>query len=143
MGRYAYSNTFPALLAALIVAVVVGCERDIDVMVAPTQIKVVKDVAGYGPKIKDGDLTTIEYRVTLPNGKEIINDDEFKFFVDSKRPTVIKGLNDSVLGMRVGGSRTIDCPPHLHWGRLGTGDGAVPANTNLLIHIKVLKLHNY
>ena len=141
MGRCAYSNFIFTLLAALTIAFVVGCENTVDAVIEPTPVKIVKETPGYGPKIKDGDLVTIRYQVALPNGKELINDDEFKFLVNSKRPTVIEGLNSSVLGMRVGGSRTVDCPPHLHWGRRGTGDGKVPANTNLLINIKVLELH--
>ncbi len=139
MGRCTYTNFVFTLLAAFSTAVVVvGCAREIDVVIEPTPARIVKEIKGYGPKIKDGDLATIEYRVTLPDGKEILNDDELKFFVNSKRPTVIQGLNDTVIGMRVGGSRTVNCPPRLHWVRQGYGDGAVPANTNLLIYVKVL-----
>lgn len=141
MGRCACINLIFAFLTALATAVVAGCDNNLNISVTATQIKIVKETPGYGPTIKDGDLTTIKYRVNLPDGKEILKDDEFKFYVDSKRPTVIEGINDSVIGMRVGGSRTIDCPPHLHWGRNGTGDGAIPANTNLLIYIKVLQRH--
>lgn len=138
MRRCAFISLFPALVAALLASAIVGCGREIDVVIKPTPVKVIKEIKGYGPKVVDGDLATIEYRVTLPDGKEILNDDEFKFFVNSERSTVIQGLNDTVIGMRVGGSRTINCPPRLHWGRQGYGDGAVPANTNLLIYVKVL-----
>ena len=65
---------------------------------------------------------------------------EFKFLVDTKRPSVIQGVNDAVIGMRLGGTRTIDCPPRLHWGRIGSGDGKIPPNTNLIIRIKLLAL---
>ena len=138
MRRYAFISLFPALVAALLASAIAGCGREIDVVIKPTPVKVIKETKGYGPKVVDGDLATIEYRVTLPDGKEILNDDEFKFYVNSERSTVIQGLNDTVIGMRVGGSRTINCPPRLHWGRQGYGDGAVPANTNLLIYVKVL-----
>lgn len=138
MRRYAFISLFPALVAALLASAIAGCGKEIDIVIKPTPVKVIKETKGYGPKVVDGDLATIEYRVTLPDGKEILNDDEFKFFVNSERSTVIQGLNDTVIGMRVGGSRTINCPPRLHWGRQGYGDGAVPANTNLLIYVKVL-----
>ena len=138
MRRCAFISLFPALVAALLASAIVGCGREIDVVIEPTPVKIIKETKGYGPKVVDGDLATIEYRVTLPDGKEILNDDEFKFFVNSERSTVIQGLNDTVIGMRVGGSRTINCPPRLHWGRQGYGDGAIPANTNLLIYVKVL-----
>lgn len=142
MGRHAFTNLFPAMVVALATAAVVGCGRDFDVVIEPTPVKIVKETKGFGPKVKDGDLATIEYRITLPDGKEILNDDEMKFFVNTERPSVIQGLNDSVIGMRVGGSRTFNCPPRLHWGRQGYGDGAIPANTNLLIYVKVLDVHN-
>ena len=138
MGRCAFNSLFPALVAAILTTAIVGCGRDIDIVIKPTPVKVLRETKGYGPKVADGDLATIEYRVTLPSGKEILNDDEMKFYVNTERSTVIQGLNDTVIGMRVGGSRTIDCPPRLLWGRQGYGDGAIPANTNLLIYVKVL-----
>jgi len=138
MRRCTYISLFPALVAALLASAIVGCGREIDVVIEPTPVRVIKETKGYGSMVADGDLATIEYRVTLPDGKEILKDDEMKFIVNSERPTVIQGLNDSVIGMRVGGSRTFKCPPRLHWGRQGYGDGAIPANTNLLIYVKVL-----
>ena len=138
MRRYTLISLFTALVAPFIASAIAGCGQEIEIVIKPTPVKIVKEKEGYGPIVVDGDLATIEYRVTLPDGKEILNDDEMNFYVNSERPTVIQGLNDSVIGMRVGGSRTIDCPPRLHWGRQGYGDGAIPANTNLLIYVKVL-----
>ncbi len=142
MGRFTFFNLVLTLIAAFSSALVVGCENKFDVVIEPTPSKIVKETPGYGPRIKNGDFATIQYRITLPDGKELMSDDEMKFLVNSERPTVIQGLNDSVLGMRVGGSRTVDCPPRLHWGRTGYGDGAIPPNTNLLIYIKVLDQNN-
>lgn len=142
MGRCPKANFIFALFTALAITFIFGCESNVDTVIEPTRVKIIKEIPGYGPKIVNGDLATIKYQVTLPNGKEILNDDEFKFMVNTKQPSVIEGLNSSVIGMRVGGSRTVDCPPHLHWGRRGSGDGdgAVPANTNILLHITILKL---
>ena len=117
-----------------------SCDNRVNVAIEPTPVKIVAEEAGRGRPVRHGDLTTISYRLMLPNGKELLHDPEFKFFVDTKQPTVIQGINDTVIGMRVGGTRTIDCPPRLHWGRLGSGDGKIPANTNLIIRIKLLAL---
>ncbi len=125
------------IVAALLLT---GCDNRVDVAVAPTPVKIVAEDAGLGRSVQHGDLATISYHVTLPNGKELLHDPEFKFHVDTKQPTVIQGINDTVLGMRVGGTRTIDCPPRLHWGRLGSGDGKIPPNTNLIIRIKLLEI---
>ncbi len=125
------------IVAALLLT---GCDNRVNVAIAPTPVKIVAEKAGRGRPVRHGDLTTISYRMMLPNGKELLHDSEFKFLVDTKQPTVIQGINDTVIGMRVGGTRTIDCPPRLHWGRLGSGDGAIPPNTNLIIRIKLLAL---
>ncbi len=125
------------IVAALLLT---GCDNRADVTIAPTLVKIVAEKAGHGRPVQQGDLATISYRLMLPNGKELLHDPEFKFLVDSKQPTVIQGINDTVIGMRVGGKRTIDCPPRLHWGRIGSGDGAIPPNTNLIIRIELLAL---
>ena len=125
------------IVAALLLT---GCDNRVNVAINPTPVKIVAEQVGRGRPVQHGDLATISYRLMLPNGKELLHDSEFKFLVDTKRPTVIQGINDTVIGMRIGGTRTIDCPPRLHWGRLGSGDGKIPANTNLIIRIKLLAL---
>ncbi len=125
------------IVAALLLT---GCDDRVNVTIEPTPVKIVAEDAGRGRPVQQGDLATISYRLILPNGKELLHDSKFKFLVDSKQPTVIQGINDTVIGMRVGGTRTIDCPPRLHWGRSGSGDGKIPPNTNLIVHIKLLAL---
>ncbi len=125
------------IVAALLLT---GCDNRVNVAIAPTPVKIVAEKAGRGRPVRHGDLTTISYRMMLPNGKELLHDSEFKFLVDTKQPTVIQGINDTVIGMRVGGTRTIDCPPRMHWGRPGSGDGKIPPNTNLIIRIKLLAI---
>ncbi len=134
MRRLDQINLFVAAL------LLTGCDNRTDVTVEPTPVKIVAEDAGRGRPVRQGDLATISYRLRLPNGRELLQNPEFKFLVDSKQPTVIQGINDAVIGMRVGGTRTIDCPPRLHWGRLGSGDGKIPPNTNLIIRIKLLAL---
>lgn len=125
------------IIAALLLT---SCDNRVNVDIAPTPVKIVAEKTGLGRPVRHGDLATISYRVTLPNGEELLHDSEFKFHVDTKQPTVIQGINDTVIGMRIGGTRTIDCPPRLHWGRLGSGDGKIPPNTNLIIRIKLLEI---
>ena len=125
------------IIAALLLT---SCDSRVNVAIAPTPVKIVAEKTGLGRSVRHGNLATISYRVTLPNGKELLHDPEFKFLVDTKQPTVIQGINDTVIGMRVGGTRTIDCPPRMHWGRTGSGDGKIPPNTNLIIRVKLLAL---
>lgn len=128
------------LISAALPLSVTGCDNHVDLAIAPTPTKVVAETLGSGRIVKLGDLATISYSVMLPSGKELLEHSRFRFFVNTDRPTVIQGINDTVIGMRVGGSRTIDCPPHLHWGRVGSGDGKIPPNTNLTIRVEVLAI---
>lgn len=128
------------LIGASLTLSLIGCDNHVDLAITSTPTKVVAETPGIGRIVKTGDLATISYSVMLPSGEELLEHSRFRFLVSTDRPTIIQGINDAVIGMRVGGSRTINCPPHLHWGRRGTGDGKVPPNTNLTIHIKVLAI---
>lgn len=132
------SNSIIPIGAALMLSLI-GCENHADVSVQATPYKIVAQTTGNGQVVEDGHVATISYQVTLPDGKELLEDPDFKFFVSKERPSIIQGINDAVIGMRVGGSKTIDCPPHLHWGRGGSGDGKIPPNTHLKIRIEILE----
>ena len=86
----------------------------------------------------DGDLVTIKYRLSTPQGKLILKDDEYRFILGSD--SVISGVDEAVTGMSLRGERVVDCPPHKHWGRPGYGDGAVPPDTNLIIEVELLRI---
>ena len=126
------------LIGAAAILSLIGCDRSANLNIKSTPIKVVAQTPGSGRLVKEGHVATISYNVMLPSGESLLEDTEFKFLVSTERPTVIQGINDTVIGMRVGASKTINCPPHLHWGRRGSGDGKIPPNTNLTIRINVL-----
>jgi len=128
------------LIGAAMMLSLSGCDSHVNLNVKATAVKILAETPGNGQLVKEGDIATIAYLVTLPDGKAILEDSEFKFLISKDRPTIIQGINDAVPGMRVGGSRTINCPPHLHWGRGGSGDGKIPPNTNLTIRIDLLAI---
>jgi FKBP-type peptidyl-prolyl cis-trans isomerase len=61
----------------------------------------------------------------------------FGFFLGAGR--VIKGWDEGVVGMKVGGQRTLIIPPHLGYGDRGAG-GVIPPNATLLFDVELVEV---
>src|SRR5579862_8657074 len=91
-----------------------------------------KDVSeGKGRAAQANDLVTVEYTGTLADGKQF---DSSKgkppFTFTLGKGEVIKGWDQGVVGMKVGGDRELTIPPDLAYGAKGVGD-VIPPNSTL------------
>ncbi|MFN3188593.1 MAG: FKBP-type peptidyl-prolyl cis-trans isomerase [Candidatus Paceibacteria bacterium] len=95
---------------------------------------------GIGEPVKKGDTVVVHYIGTLQDGYEFDNSHKrgspYTFKVGEGK--VVKGLEDGIVGMKVGGARILVIPPHLGYGK--DGFGPVPGNTPMVFSIELLEI---
>jgi len=96
-------------------------------------------VVGKGPEAKSGDTVTVHYVGTLMDGKEFDASKKhgkpFDFPLGAGR--VIKGWDQGVVGMKVGGKRKLVIPPSLAYGARGFPP-VIPPSATLNFEIELL-----
>ena len=110
-----------------------GCS-DREVSISETPIKILNDKPGRGRRAESGRTVYIDYEILMPDGKLVLSHKDWRFVMGNN--TVVEGMEDAVLGMRVGGRRVVECPPHKHWGRNGYTD-KIPPNTFLTFKVRL------
>jgi len=95
---------------------------------------------GDGDVASAGQTVIVNYRGTLENGKEFDSSygrGPFSFPLGAGR--VIKGWDEGVAGMKVGGKRRLVIPPDLAYGTRGAG-GVIPPNATLIFEVELLDI---
>lgn len=94
---------------------------------------------GTGAAVKSGDTVLIHYKGTLTNGTEF--DSSYgrgqPFETRIGVGQVIKGWDQGIVGMKVGGKRKLIIPPELGYGSQGAG-GAIPPNATLIFEVELM-----
>jgi peptidylprolyl isomerase len=97
-------------------------------------------VVGKGPQPKAGDTVVVNYTGTFSNGKVFdtsVGKQPFKFTLG--RGEVIKGWDEGVASMHVGGKRKLVVPPDLAYGA-GGYPGVIPPNSTLTFVVELLSI---
>jgi peptidylprolyl isomerase len=103
-----------------------------------TELKYEDIVEGTGASPQSGQNVTVHYTGTLENGTK------FDSSLDRGQPftfqigvgQVIKGWDEGVMTMKVGGKRKLIIPPHLGYGARGVGP--IPPNSTLIFEVELL-----
>ncbi len=127
-------KAYQSIIGLLVLFALGGCQ-DRTVKVEETPIKIISDKSGRGKTDLPGRLVSIDYVVSFKDGSELFRHKDWKFVVGEQ--AVIDGIDEGIVGMRVGGRRVIQCPAHKHWGRDGYADGIIPRNTTLILDIRL------
>lgn len=119
-----------------------------------TQLETKDDVVGTGATAAPGDKVVVEYTGKLTNGT-VFDTSVGKPPITAIEPCppgtttglcftlgasqVIKGWDEGVVGMKVGGERTLVIPPSLGYGSRGAGS-VIPPNSTLIFQVKLLNV---
>lgn len=95
----------------------------------PAKLEITDEKVGEGKEAKTGDTVRVHYTGTLMNGKKFDSsrdrNDPFEFKLGAG--SVIKGWDEGVVGMKVGGKRKLAIPPDLGYGASGKPPTIPPA----------------
>lgn len=111
-------------------------------VVTASGLRILDQDVGQGAEAVSGKTVSVNYRGTLANGKEFDSSygrGPFRFPLGGGR--VIKGWDEGVAGMRVGGKRRLIIPPDLAYGERGAG-GVIPPNATLTFEVELLDVGN-
>ena len=102
-------------------------------------LQYIDQIVGTGETAKAGQTVSVHYTGWLTNGKK------FDSSVDRGQPfsfrlgvgQVIKGWDEGVQGMKIGGKRKLTIPSNLGYGARGAG-GLIPPHATLVFDVELL-----
>ena len=107
--------------------------------VTSTGLKITELAIGDGQEAIAGTKVSVNYKGTLENGDEFDSSygrGPFEFSLGAGM--VIKGWDEGVAGMKVGGKRRLIIPPELGYGSRGIGP--IPPNSVLNFEVELLNV---
>lgn len=107
----------------------------------PAKLETTDEKVGEGREAKTGDTVRVHYTGTLMNGKKFDSSrdkgDPFEFKLGAG--AVIKGWDQGVVGMKVGGKRKLVIPPDLGYGASGHPP-TIPGGAGLKFDVELIEV---
>jgi len=115
---------------------------------SPSGLKWIDEAVGTGAEAAKGDMVDVHYTGWLSDDGKNKKGEPFDSSVKRGTPfsfplgagRVIKGWDEGVAGMKVGGKRQLIIPPALGYGANGTPGGPIPGNATLIFDVELLKV---
>jgi FKBP-type peptidyl-prolyl cis-trans isomerase FkpA len=141
------------MLMLILAAVVPACTKtntnEPSAVAGVTSLQVTDVRVGTGTEATNGRTVVVHYTgwlysATAPGQRgtqfdsSVSRGQPFSFVLGAG--SVIRGWDQGVLGMRVGGQRVLVIPPSLGYGASGAGGGVIPPNASLVFEIDLLEV---
>ena len=136
----------PVVAAVTLVVLTVAADdkkdKDEKIITTASGLKYVEVKIGDGKEVKEGSKVIVHYTGTLENGKK------FDSSVDRGKPfgplnvgagEVIKGWDEGLQGMKVGGKRKLIIPAKLAYGEDGRPP-VIPGNATLVFDVEIIEV---
>ena len=114
------------------------------------QVQVIDQVIGKGTEAAVGSTVVVNYTgwfykplAAKQRGRKFDSSldpgrEPLEFQLGARQ--VIKGWEQGVQGMKVGGKRTLIIPSELAYGKRGAGGGSIPPDSDLIFDVELLKV---
>jgi len=121
----------------IIMILFAGCSKDKEIMNGELIIEDLK--VGEGSEVVKYNIVTVNYTGWLTDGTKFDSSlnpgrSPFRFTVGGGQ--VIKGWDEGLIGMKVGGKRKLTIPPSMGYGNQDMG--VIPSNSTLIFEIDLL-----
>jgi peptidylprolyl isomerase len=111
------------------------------VITTPSGLQYEELVPGSGDSPKPGKMVTVHYTGWLTDGKKfdssVDRNEPFVFRIGAGE--VIRGWDEGVMSMKIGGKRKLTVPAALGYGAKGAG-GVIPPNATLVFEVILLDI---